>query len=339
MKRPVTSTSWFVRLTIPMVLCGCMTACTNENNSEAQVQDTQDATSNSDDFTTACPQPVIVVEEGESVTGTESLHLHGEQSVGGGDGLPVERYAWTVDQPAENDSTFEPNASASTVSHQVKISGDYKYCLDVCNAARCSSDGDCGAPICQTVHVIHNVAIHCELTWKTPGDSDQYDECAGCGTDLDIHLAHPLADGPDMNGDGIGAPWFNTPYDVYSGQPQPQWESPAADGTGNPSLDRNDTNGVGPENIIVRRPPNEGNYRLGVHYVDDNGFGPSYPRLKCYIRGEVKFDHDLSVPGITMQEGDLWYAADISWPSGEIAQVKDSEDSLSISSDYPVPDR
>jgi len=162
---------WLPCAFAPLLLVLCVVACADEPTSAIQDEnsarddtsalddgmldeDMLDAPQNKDALATACPIPVIVIEEGESIMGTDTVHLHGEHSIAGEDSLSVTRYMWTVEQPDGNESTFEPDAQAATVSHQVDVTGRYTYCLDVCNAVRCSSDADCDGTVCKEVQIL-----------------------------------------------------------------------------------------------------------------------------------------------------------------------------------------
>lgn len=287
--------------------------------------------------TVDCPKPVIVVEEGELVKPQTLLHIHGEQSQSGSAGGSIIKYSWTVDQPDENKFILLPSASSPTVTHEVNIGGEYTYCLDVCDNQYCSSDPKCGGSVCKTVKVIPDKAIHCELTWHTPADTDEFDEGEDMGADMDLHFAHPFAAMTDIDKDGIRDPWFHVPYDVFWFQPNPEWETPNPDGKDNPSLDRDDTDGAGPENLNLDSPVPGRVYRIGVHYWDDHGFGASYPRLKCFIYGEEVFSVDMSVSGTAMYKCDMWYAAEIEWPQQTVTLLRNPDNSFKITKGYEEP--
>ena len=279
-----------------------------------------------------CPQPVIVIEEGEEAKPQDIIHLHGEQSVGASGS--IEKYSWTVQQPTDNKFALVPAANFQSPTHEVNVGGDYTYCLDVCDADFCSSDPQCKTTACKTVHVVPDEAIHCELTWNTPGDTNQFDSGPDAGADLDLHFLHPFATGPDLDGDSKPDGWYDIPYDVFWYNKNPEWESVNPNVPDNPSLDRDDTDGAGPENVNLRSPVNGREYRVGVHYWDDHGFGFSYPRLKCYIWGQLVFDRDLEALGRKMTKCDMWEAATIKWPQGIVTAVQKADGSLKITPNY-----
>ncbi len=112
-----------------------------------------------------------------------------------------------------------------------------------------------------------------DITWDTPADMNQSDII---GADMDIHYLHPLGS------------WDKQPYDIYWNNKGSDWGVPGVD-TDNPSLDIDDTDGVGPER--VRHPnPAEGIYRVGVYYYSDNGFGGSYVTTQVRVGGMLVFE-------------------------------------------------
>jgi hypothetical protein len=166
-------------------------------------------------------------------------------------------------------------------------------------------------PAVSTVYVNPNEAIHIELLWNTPNDPDQTNTGNNAGADLDMHFTHPLAvGGYDGDGDGTMDGWFDIPYDCFWDNEEPNWNSfdPAIDD--NPSLDRDDTDGAGPENVNLNIPENGVKYKVGVHYWDDHGFGPSLATVRTYIYGVPVFE----VSGIELLHRDMWTVTEVEWP-------------------------
>ncbi|MBM4397591.1 MAG: hypothetical protein FJ087_18125 [Deltaproteobacteria bacterium] len=282
-----------------------------------------------------CPQPVIVIEQGQEVPPQTLLNLYGDQS------LPstgtITQYNWSVNQPNDNKFNFVPSSTFPNPTHEVNIAGEYIYCLDVCDSARCSSDPACNTTDCETVLVLPTDAIHCELTWDTPGDMDQSDEGPDAGSDMDLHFTHPFATGPDLDGDGQPDPWFNLPYDVFWFNPKPDWESMNPNAKDDPRLDRDDTDGAGPENLNLDAPVDGRRYKVGVHYWDDHGYGFSYPHVRCYIWGQLVFDIDLEPLDQKLFKCDLWEVAEIVWPGGMVKKITNPDGSLKITHKYQNP--
>jgi hypothetical protein len=84
--------------------------------------------------------------------------------------------------------------------------------------------------------------LHIQLVWTTPDDPDETDMT---GTDLDLHLRHPDANG-GWNSDA-------GQFDCYFANKTPDWGA-QLDPADNPTLDIDDTNGAGPENINLAHP-------------------------------------------------------------------------------------
>ena len=57
----------------------------------------------------------------------------------------------------------------------------------------------------------------------------------------------------------------------------------------NPSLDRDDTDGAGPENVNLGQPENVC-YEIGVHYWAAHGFGNSFATVRIYLYGTLAFE-------------------------------------------------
>ena len=161
--------------------------------------------------------------------------------------------------------------------------------------------------------------IHIELLWTTPNDPDETDEGPTAGADLDLHFTHPFAVSRDTNGDGVPEPWFDGQYDAFWFNPHPNWGSldPAVDD--DPRLDRDDTDGAGPENLNVQA-PEAATYRIGVHAWSDHGYGPSYATVRVYVYGEPVFAWE----DVELLPCALWEVGALSWPSGTVAPQLDA---------------
>ncbi len=285
--------------------------------------------------TQTCPIAVIHVREGEEVIPQTFLHLEGDQSFSQ-NAPPITAWQWEVEQPEGSQSTFVPSATFPNPTFQVNAAGEYRFRLHVWDSRNVRS---C-EPAEAVVVVIPDEAIHVELLWRTPGDAVEGDEGPEAGADLDLHFAHAFAAGQDRDGDGEPDGWFDQPFDCFWYNPHPNWGSfdPALDD--DPGLDRDDTDGAGPENINLNIPENSfdigrrcGGYRVGVHSWDDHGFGPSYATLRVYIWSELVFE----LSDIELLPRDFWDACCIDWPSGQVDLVTGEGGSYRITSAYPVP--
>ena len=152
------------------------------------------------------------------------------------------------------------------------------------------------------------VPISIELTWDTNG------------TDVDSHLIAPCY------------PMWDSFGDCYYGHRNPDWDNSGGSSAGDPSLDVDDTNGYGPENIVLVAPPFEGTYQYKVHYWSDHGYGPSTATVKIWINGIKVFDGNR-----TMSSGQVWDCACIEWPSGTVTAGPCSLRTLTVTSDGCCP--
>ncbi len=253
-----------------------------------------------------CPTAVIIVQEGEEVIPQTTLHLIGSQSYAATGS--IDSYLWEVQQPIGSHQVLLPSATVADPTFEANVAGPYVFRLNVVD----SSGTESCVPAETTVFVKPDEAIHIELLWDTPNDPDQTDDG---GADLDLHFTHPFATGGhDGDGDGLPDGWFDQPYDTFWYNPHPEWGSLDAAIDDNPGLDRDDTNGAGPENINLNIPESGLTYKVGVHYWDDHGYGASYATVRVYIFSNPVFEMD----DVELVDRDMWSVASIDWPSGVV---------------------
>lgn len=275
------------------------------------------------DASLACPTAVITVDEGEEVAPGTTIHLHADLS--SSENGAIVAWLWEVDQPASSEELFFPSASLRNPTFEIKVAGSYTFRLHVVDEAGVTS---C-EPAVATVITGCAEAIHVELLWSTPGDPDPDDTGPQAGSDLDLHVAHPLASGPDVDGDGLAEPWFDIPYDCFWFNEHPNWGTPAL--TDDPSLDRDDTSGTGPEHFNLNQ-PEDLSYRVAVHYWDDHGHGPALATLRVYLYAQLVFELTQE-----LEQGQLWEVAAIDWPSTQTQVLLNPDGAPRIFDDYPNP--
>lgn len=257
-----------------------------------------------------CPLVKVEIAEGEEVVPQTLLHLKGDNSKGMG-GASIKSYKWTVKQPPGSNKGFLPSSIIANPTFQPDAAGEYTFCLEVVDANGVQS---C-APECKTVLVVPDKAVHVELLWDTPQDPDQTDTGPAAGADMDLHFGSYLAQGPDLDCDGVGDPWFSNPFDCFWFSPDPQWGSSNTAIQDDPTLDLDDTDGAGPENLSLESP--EGTidlpryYSIGVHYWNDHGYGVSFATTTVYLLGAVA----LKIDKVSMNPLDMWYVAKLNWPN------------------------
>jgi hypothetical protein len=295
-----------------------------------------------------CPTAMITVIEGEQVAPQTTIHLKASQSFAS-TGKQIAKYKWKLlKYPAGTEGlAFYPNDSAAEVTFgamttvpgkkeqvpQVNTAGEYELQLEVFD--------DTGLASCMPakvqVLVVPTAGLHIELLWDTPSDPVKSDTGEGKGTDLDLHFAHPNAVNaavcqkppkmcgvnacacqPDGDKDGTPDPWFHPQYDVFWFNKAPTWVP--GDPDANPSLDLDDTDGWGPENLNLVSPENGSKYWVGVHYWDAHKFGDSKATVNFFVLGAL-------VATVTRQlkECDMWWVRKVDWPSGDIVFVPGDE--------------
>lgn len=276
-----------------------------------------------------CPTGIITVLEGDTVVPQTMLHLDGKQSYANG-GATIGTYEWEVTQPTGSVALFQPNAKKQSVQFQPNVAGKYTFRLHVTDQTGKKS---C-FPAEKLVEVLPDQAMHVELLWKTPGDKDETNEGPGAGSDLDLHVTHQFASGQDYDKDGVPDPWFAATYDCFWYNKNPEWGSYDPNIDDNPSLDRDDTDGAGPENLNLTLPEDGRKYAIGVHYFNDFGLGASQATVRVFVYGDLQFE----LTSTNLIKGDLWYVATVDWPSGVISGKKDKNNKFFITAKYPAPE-
>ncbi len=269
-----------------------------------------DATAVPSDVSPACPIAKIGGGAKTANIPQSQSGFKGDESKAA-DGTPVAKYKWTLTQQPGSTAAFIPSDSFPNPTLSLAVVGEYKICLDVWDKAGVKS---C-VPACLTLLILPEVDIYVKLTWSTPGDPDPTSTGPDSGTDLDLHFAHDLAKGPDTDCDGAPDPWFVGKYDVWSMNPSPSWGDPNPAAGDDPSLESDDADGAGPENLNLDEPEGKAGaemaYHVGVHYFNAHFYGPSYATVQIYITGMLT----AQFAGVKMNELDMWYVGKIHWPN------------------------
>ena len=273
-----------------------------------------------------CPFADTGREEPLHVLPLDIITLDGRNSVDpdSEDGRPA-RYEWIVTQRPDG-STAEPverflnparpadggaadDTTTPTAFFFVDLAGEYTIELRVTDALDLSAPSEiCDQPPATVeVNARPDEDIHVQLVWHTPRDRDETD---AEGSDVDMHLLHPN-----------GRSWAVAPLDCYYANTQPDWgpRGPA----GNPSLDIDDTNGAGPENINLDQPEDTnalgGPYRVGIHYYRSENFlgnsdwGPSEVTVRIFLGGQQAGEWVREL----QRRDHFWEVANIIWSAGD----------------------
>lgn len=268
---------------------------------------------------------IITVEEGNVVLPLTTLHLSGEDSVA--PIAPIIEWKWEVEQPPGATGKFSPGPGFPKPTFMVQLAGAYTFQLSVGDKSDAWSE-----VATYEVTVTPGKAIHVELVWDTPGDPDQTDSGPMAGADLDIHFIHPMADELDLDEDGQLDGYFDQPYDCFWFNPHPNWGVVDPEVGDNPSLDIDDTDGAGPE-VVSLAVPEAVAYKVGAHYWNDHGFGPSFATVRVYVSGMLVFE--MADTELAMK--DMWEACTIEWPSGTVTAITDGNGLPKVVPDYIHP--
>lgn len=273
-----------------------------------------------------CPIAKIEVDEGLAVLPQTTLHLKGNQSTGAdGNTSSIVQWKWTVKQPDGSTSVFIPSDSVPNPIFEANVAGLYTFQLDVWD--------DLGQKSCEPGEVKINVNpiqdIHVELVWETPGDPDEFDEGPNAGTDLDLHFKHPLATG-----------WFDLEYDVFWYNLNPNWGLLNPNFDNDPSLDRDDSDGGGPENLNMNN-PEDVVYRIGVHYWRDPGqqspLGKPYGDVKATVRVFIRGVLRLETKPTSLKRFDFWEVATIDWSTQTVNELSNNDGTPLVTPNYVPP--
>ncbi len=268
----------------------------------------------------ACPFPAVVVDRFD-VAPLDQLLLDGSPSFDPGG--EVRRWEWSVlsrpdgsvsqifegfedpRRPADGGTPDDPETPEAVFF--VDLAGHYEIELRVIDNLGQMSCAPESTLI--SIDAVPEKDLHLQLVWSTPADPDETDLF---GTDVDLHLRHQS--GGDSWGERAGG------WDCYFANTGPDW-GVQGDVADNPSLDIDDRNGAGPENINLARPEPGVTYDIGVLYFkSESSFNQpdadpriehlSYATLRLYIHGELMLefvDRELT------QVNQLWWVAGLEW--------------------------
>ncbi len=237
-----------------------------------------------------CPTSAPSVTCGAGVTAevlnTVSVSASGSDPDGG-----TISWEWTVTSaPATSSSTPASPNSAST-SFFLDVAGDYTL-------QACATDDEGEVTCCEVmVTATPSSGIQVELTW-----ADDFG-------DVDVHLLNVTRTAPDG--------WWSID-DCYYANTGPDWGPGGA--AGDPSLDLDDRDGLGPENITISTDPQSGTYTVGVHYFCSEEMGPTDATVRVFCDGALIATYS----GITLDGTDSWVTvSEIDYPSCSGRSIND----------------
>lgn len=279
-----------------------------------------------------CPE-ARVAEAEYVVLPLDIVTLDGSPSVDtdGPDGRPVE-YQWSVvSRPLGStavpvESFFNPlrpsdggppdSVATPTAQFFVDLTGEYIIELRVVDNLDAVAPSDvCQQPIAQIrILAEPDEDIHVQMVWDTPGDdtSPVNPQTDDEGSDVDLWFLHPSA-----------LSWNDISRRCYYNNGSPDW-GVLGQVDDNPSLDIDDVNGAGPENINLNNPENTqmlgSAYRVGAHYFRSfreagfgEDYGPSLVTIRIYLGGALAFEAEREL----IDTEDFWEVASIAWGPGD----------------------
>ena len=201
----------------------------------------------------------------------------------------VASYQWRlVSKPIESTERFEPSSTQQNTRLFLDFAGTYEIELSVTD--------DQGLESCTPAKMIvvarPNEAISVSLAWSNAGN------------DVDLHYLRTQGR------------WNQSPGDIFWQNITSDWGQ-IGNPNDDPSLDIDDTDGYGPENINHDNPV-PGAYSVGVHYFADNGLGATYATVRVYVEGTQKLEIREK---FLEQSGIFWDVARIQWPSKDVIRV------------------
>jgi uncharacterized protein YfaP (DUF2135 family) len=196
----------------------------------------------------------------------------------------------TVSDHTIAQATIDINGSSHTIPvENGSFSSDENVSRGVNVITVTATNGVAIAEDMVTINVdIPTYAIRVELSWNTSG------------TDLDAHLVRPSGQ------------YWAIPDDCCWRQRNPDWGLSGVT-EDDPSLDQDDADGYGPENITLEEPYEQGIYQYKVNYYDDHGYGPSMATVRVWIN-----DVKVAEYSREMSTSEVWDCFSIDWPSGQV---------------------
>lgn len=206
------------------------------------------------------------------------------------EGASIVSYTWAIVSAPTGSTSQAANdpAAAERGNFWIDFAGDYVISLTVTDDRGLSGVAE------YPFSAVPWQKVHIELAWDK------------AGTDMDLHLVSETE----------GGAFFSEPFDCFFQNTNPDWGVPGST-LDDPSIDIDDVDGFGPENVSLNQPRDDHRYHVYVHYYDDYGMGSSNATVRIYLSGMLRYEGIMPLDG----QGSGWDVATISWPTGEIESV------------------
>lgn len=229
----------------------------------------------------------------EAFVGDE-ITLDGTGSRDFEDGNNLE-FAWEIVSKPDGSAAVLDDPSEKTPSFLADLPGLYRIGLVVTDSDLIESGpigyGGTDDDNLTDIVVLPFRDLSVTLSWDT-ADSD-----------LDLHLIRPNA---SLNGG-----YWNPDYDCFYGAPDPEWGVTGIEAD-NPLLGVDVDTGMGPEEISLASPQDNGTYRILVHVFNMHGAPAADATVTVSVEGSVIAEVVSSAPlGSTDQ---VWKVGTIAWP-------------------------
>ena len=233
-----------------------------------------------------CPVAVVeLLDDPDEIEPLDTVRLDGRNSYTETEGAEIVSYEWVLEQRPVGSTTILSTPTNERTEIDCDIAGDYQVRLQVWDDRGIRSCND--AVVRFTAQPKED--LHIQLVWDHPT------------ADLDLHL---LREG--------GMP-FTHEGDTYFSNRLPQWfpDNPES----NPSLDVDDNEGYGPENINIETPLPGSTWTILAHYWNKQTDGDPYTvaSLRIYARGQEVADISESLETDEV----MWTVAEIQWPESD----------------------
>lgn len=274
------------RVLIPTLLM--VAACAQENNF-SRIVPAPDPTRDTSAEPAPPGEPVADAGDDAEVSPLDTVTLDGTRSYDpdGGDIVAME---WQLVMKPPGSTAELDDPTRPKPSFFADLAGTYSFGLTVQNEA---GEWD-STPDQVDIEAIPLDGFYVELSWNA-------------ASDLDLHLMQAGSQ-------------FYSHQDVSWCNQNPSWGDPGT--ADDPSLDWDVIDGYGPETITIAAPW-DGTYSVNVHYFGKDGLencGGNCPAstatVSIYLGGVPVATYTQTL----QDESDLWYVADIKWPSGQVVE-------------------